>query len=209
MFFFIEGLRDDVMSRNVTELFPRINVANFYTVSSRTLERNNIETVVEISDHAQENNHLKSVLHVDTKNVENEESFDLIADLIEQKKQADSNVAIVCENDTKLAATLTLTHPIKYDGHKIRQAAEIVLKKRPSVKLDERLMMKMKKWEWKVRKERMLRRSVELAASHLPLLSVVTLFWLGIRLLQEKVEREHKREKDCCDYDYFDIIRWP
>ena len=196
------------MSRNVMELFPRINVANFFTVSTKTLERNNIETVIEISDCTQENNHLNSVLHVDTKNVENEESFDLIADLIEQKKLRDSNVAIVSENNS-LSATLSLTHPIKYEGLKTLKAADIVMKKRPTLKLDQNLLLKMKKWEWKVRKERMLKRSVEMVATQLPLLSVVGLFWLGLRFLQDKVEREHRKDKECPDYDYFDIIRWP
>ena len=55
----------------------------------------------------------------------------------------------------------------------------------------------------------MIKRSVEMAASQLPLLSVMALFWFGLKMLQEKVEKEHRREREGCDYDYFDIIRWP
>ena len=197
------------LSKDATELFPRINVANFLTITTGTLQRNDIETVIEVSDKCQENNHLRSVLHVDANKVDTEENFNLIADLIDQKKQSDSNVAIVCEKGLNLAATLSLTHPIKYDGHKTSKAAQIVLKKKPNTELDGRLMARLKKWEWKVRKERMFRRSVEVAASHLPLMSVMALFWLGIRMLQEKVEREHRRDKELGESDYFDIIRWP
>ena len=197
------------LSKEAIELFPGINVANFLTITTGTLEKNDIETIIEVSDKCQENNHLRSVLHVDANKVDTEESFNLIADLIDQKKQSDSNVAIVCEKGPNLAAALSLTHPIKYDGYKTAKAAQIVLKKKPNIELDERLMAKLKKWEWKVRKERMLRRSVEVAASHLPLMSVMALFWLGIRMLQDKVEREHRREEKLGDCDYFDIIRWP
>ena len=154
---------DTELSREATELFPGINVANFLTITTGTLEKNDIETIIEVSDKCQENNHLRSVLHVDANKVDTEESFNLIADLIDQKKQSDSNVAIVCEKGPNLAAALSLTHPIKYDGYQTSKAAQIVLKKRPNTELDERLMAKLKKWEWKVRKERMLRRSVEVA----------------------------------------------
>jgi len=206
----LQGLKNEELSKDVTELFPRINIANFLTVSGWMLEKNNIETVIEVSDFSQENDHLKSVLHVDAQNADGEENFNLIADLIEQKKLTDSSVAIICEKGPQVAATLSLTHPIKYDGVKTSKAAEIVLKKKPSIQLDERIMRKLKLWEWKVRKERMIRRTVELTASQLPLMSVMALFWLGLRMLQDKVEREHRRdEKDLCDYDYFDIIRWP
>ena len=71
------------------------------------------------------------------------------------------------------------------------------------------LLARLRTWEWSVRRERLIRRSVEVAASQLPLVSVMALFWLGIRLLQEKVEREHRREQEGGDYEYFDIIRWP
>ena len=114
-------------------MFPRINIASFLTISAQTLEKNDIETVIEVSDNSQENNHLKSVLHVDAQNVDTEENFNLIADLIDRKKQVDSSVAIVCEQGPQLAATLSLTHPIKYDGYKTSKAAAVVLKKRPVV----------------------------------------------------------------------------
>ena len=207
--FKIAGLKCEQLSHDVTEVFPRIATANLLTLTGKILEKNNIETVIEVSEACQENYHLKSVLHIDTEHVDSDESFNLIADLIEQKKQSDNNVAIVCEKGQQLATTLALTHPIKYEGYKTRVAADIVLKKKPQLKLNENVMMKLKKWEWKVRKERMIKRSVEIAVSQLPLMSVMALFWLGIRMLQEKVEREHRKEKDICDYDYFDIIRWP
>ena len=203
------GLKFDQLSKDVIEIFPKICISNLLTATTDVLEKRFIETVIEVSDCCQENYHLKSVLHVDSEQVDSEESFNLIADLIEQKKQSDNNVAIVCEKGKKLAATLALTHPIKYDGYKTKNAAELVLRKVPNLNLDEKIMEKLKKWEWKVRKERMIKRSVEMAASQLPLLSVMALFWFGLRMLQEKVEKEHRREREGCDYDYFDIIRWP
>merc|ERR1719412_929660 len=196
----MKAIKCDQLSSEVKELFPRINIASFLTISAQTLEK---------SDNSQENNHLKSVLHVDAQNVDTEENFNLIADLIDRKKQVDSSVAIVCEQGPQLAATLSLTHPIKYDGYKTSKAAAVVLKKRPGTELDERLLARLRTWEWSVRRERLIRRSVEVAASQLPLVSVMALFWLGIRLLQEKVEREHRREQEGGDYEYFDIIRWP
>ena len=193
----------------MTELFPGISIASYLTVSEAALDKNFIETVVEISENIQEHNHLKSILHVDRENSETEENFNLIADLVEQKKKCNKSVGIICEGSTQIAAALCMTHPIKYDGIETGKAAEIVLKKKPQVKLDDKLLAKMKKWEWKVKKERWLKRSVEMAASQLPLLSVVGLFWLAMRILQDKVEREHKGEKDPAEYNYFDIIRWP
>ena len=207
--YLLAAIKCDQLSSDVKELFPRINIASFLTISAQTLEKNDIETVIEVSDNSQENNHLKSVLHVDAQNVDTEENFNLIADLIDRKKQVDSSVAIVCEQGPQLAATLSLTHPIKYDGYKTSKAAAVVLKKRPGTELDERLLARLRAWEWSVRRERLIRRSVEVAASQLPLVSVMALFWLGIRLLQEKVEREHRREQEGGDYEYFDIIRWP
>ena len=193
----------------MTELFPGISMASYLTVSDAALDRNLIETVVDISENIQEHNHLKSILHVDRENSETEENFNLIADLVEQKKKCNANVGIICEGSSQTAAALCMTHPIKYDGIETNKAAQIVLKKKPQVKLDDKLLLKMKKWEWKVKKERWLKRSVEAAASQLPLLSVVALFWLGLRILQDKVEREHSEDKDPAEYNYFDIIRWP
>ena len=198
------------MSHEVTELFPGINVASYLTVSESALDRKSIETVVEVSEKIQEHNQLKSILHVDRENAETEENFHLIADLVEQKRRSEASVGIICEESAQLAAALCLTHPIKYDGIETFKAAQIVLKKKPQMKLDDKLLAKMKKWERKVRKERFLKRSVEVAASQLPLLSVVGLFWLAMKILQDKVEREHRAEgRDPAEYDYFDILRWP
>ena len=204
--------KKEEISHEVTELFPGINVASYLTVSEAALDRNMIETVVEISEKIQEHNQLKSILHVDRENAETEENFHLIADLVEQKKKCDASVGIICEESAQLAAALCLTHPIKYDGIETSKAAQIVLKKKPQMKLDDKLLAKMKKWERKVRKERFLKRSMEGAASQLPLLSVVGLFWLAMRILQDKVEREHRgdeKEGAESNYDYFDILRWP
>ena len=52
------------LSKEAIELFPGINVANFLTITTGTLEKNDIETIIEVSDKCQENNHLRSVLHV-------------------------------------------------------------------------------------------------------------------------------------------------
>ena len=207
--YFVVSKKEEV-SHEVTELFPGISVASYLTVSEAALERNMIETVVEISEKIQEHNQLKSILHVDRENAETEENFHLIADLVEQKKKSDASVGIICEESAQLAAALCLTHPIKYDGIETSKAAQIVLKKKPQMKLDDKLLAKMKKWEWKVRKERFVKRSVEMAASQLPLLSVVGLFWLAMRILRDKVEREHRADdKEAAEYDYFDILRWP
>ena len=211
-FFLFKNLsvsKKEEISHEVTELFPGISVASYLTVSDAALDRNSIETVVEISENIQEHNHLKSILHVDRENSETEENFNLIADLVEQKKKYNANVGIICEGSSQIAAALCMTHPIKYDGIETDKAAQIVIKKKPQVKLDDKLLLKMRKWEWKVKKERWLKRSVEAAASRLPLLSVVALFWLAIRILQDKVEREHTADKDSAEYNYFDIIRWP
>ena len=148
------GLKFDQLSRDVIEIFPKISISNLLTATTDVLEKRFIETVIEVSDCCQENYHLKSVLHVDSEQVDSEESFNLIADLIEQKKQSDNNVAIVCEKGKKLAATLALTHPIKYDGYKTKNAAELVLRKVPNLNLDEKIMEKLKKWEWKAELQR-------------------------------------------------------
>merc|ERR1719445_2590912 len=73
----IKALMNTELSRDATELFPGINVANFLTITTGTLEKNDIETIIEVSDKCQENNHLRSVLHVDANKVDTEESLTL------------------------------------------------------------------------------------------------------------------------------------
>ena len=125
------------MSKEVTEVFPGVHLGSFLTLSENCITKHKIATVIEISREVHDIPAADAVIHIQMNGAATDESFDKIADNIENTKNEVSNALISCEESTGLAATLSIAYAIKYEGMSVKDASKDVSKRRPEAELDQ------------------------------------------------------------------------
>ena len=211
MFFFsfLSEAKLDQLSKEATELFPQIFTGSFLTLSQSIISKCSLTGVIGISKSLHDIQGVETVMHIQTKAASTEESFNMLADAMENMKQSGKNVLIACEDSIGTAATLAIPHAVKYQSMSVRQAKQLVLKKRKTLDLDQPTLIKLLVWEKKLRRVQFCEKLVKSASTHLPVMSVFALLCFALRLFQDEIERQHQLEKQTPEYPYFDILRWP
>ena len=132
----IAGAKQDQLSKEVTEVFPGVNLASFLTLSGHSITKYGIVTVIEVSKELHDVPAVDTVTHIQMNGASTEDNFDKIADKVANTKKDGGNVLISCEESTGLAATLSIAYSIKYEGISVKNASKTVSKKRPKIYLD-------------------------------------------------------------------------
>jgi len=205
----LEGAKQDQISNEVTEVFPGLHLGSFLTLSENCITKHGIATVVEVSKELHDVPTVDTVTHIQMHGASTDENFDKIADRVEEARKEGGNTLISCEENTGLAATLSIAYAIKYKGMTARVASKTVSKRRPKAGLDQTTLIKLSAWEWKLRRKLLYQNTMNMVATWLPLVSVLALLCLGLRLFQDEIERQHQEEKTTPEYEYFHILKWP
>lgn len=193
----------------MTEVFPGVHLGSFLTLSENCNTKHKIATVIEISREVHDIPAADAVIHIQMNGAATEESFDKIADNIENTKNEGSNALISCEESTGLAATLSIAYAIKYEGMSVKDASKNVSKRRPKAELDQTTLIKLSAWERKLRRKQLCQKTMQMLTAWLPMVSVLGLLCLALRLFQDEIERQHQMEKETPEYEYFHILKWP
>lgn len=204
-----KGAKQDQLSNEVTEIFPGLHLGSFLTLSENCITKQGIATVVEISTELHDVPKVNTVTHIQINGASTDESFDKIADRVEEAKKEGGNALISCEENTGLAATLSIAYAIKYKGMTARVASRTVSKRRPKADLDQTTLIKLSTWEWKLRRKNLYQNTMKMAATWLPMVSVLALLCLMLKIFQDEIERQHQLEKTTPEYEYFHILKWP
>jgi len=205
----LEGAKQDQISNEVTEIFPGLHLGSFLTLSENCIAKHGIATVVEVSKELHDVPAVGTVTHLQTNGASTDESFDKIADRVEEARKEGGSTLISCEENTGLAATLSIAYAIKYKGMTARVASKTVSKRRPKAGLDQTTLIKLSAWEWKLRRKQLYKNTMNMVATWLPMVSVLALLCLALRLFQDEIERQHQEEKTTPEYEYFHILKWP
>lgn len=193
----------------MTEVFPGVHLGSFLTLSENCNTKHKIATVIEISREVHDIPAADAVIHIQMNGAATDESFDKIADNIENTKNEGSNALISCEESTGLAATLSIAYAIKYEGMSVKDASKNVSKRRPKAELDQTTLIKLSAWERKLRRKQLCQKTMQMLTAWLPMVSVLGLLCLALRLFQDEIERQHQMEKETPEYEYFHILKWP
>ena len=193
----------------MTEVFPGVHLGSFLTLSENCNTKHKIATVIEISREVRDIPAADAVIHIQMNGAATDESFDKIADNIENTKNEGSNALISCEESTGLAATLSIAYAIKYEGMSVKDASKNVSKRRPKAELDQTTLIKLSAWERKLRRKQLCQKTMQMLTAWLPMVSVLGLLCLALRLFQDEIERQHQMEKETPEYEYFHILKWP
>ena len=193
----------------MSEVFPRVHLGSFLTLSENCTTKHKIATVIEISREVHDIPAVDAVIHIQMNGAATEESFDKIADNIANTKNEGSNALISCEESTGLAATLSIAYAIKYEGMSVKDASKNVSKRRPKAELDQTTLIKLSAWERKLRHKQLCQKTMQMLTAWLPMVSVLGLLCLALRLFQDEIERQHQMEKETPEYEYFHILKWP
>ena len=193
----------------MTEVFPGVHLGSFLTLSENCNTKHKIATVIEISREVRDIPAADAVIHIQMNGAATDESFDKIADNIENTKNEGSNALISCEESTGLAATLSIACAIKYMGMSVKDASKDVSKRRPEAELDQTTLIKLSAWERKLRRKQLCQKTMQMLTAWLPMVSVLGLLCLALRLFQDEIERQHQMEKETPEYEYFHILKWP
>ena len=193
----------------MTEVFPGVHLGSFLTLSENCNTKHKIATVIEISREVHDIPAADAVIHIQMNGAATDESFDKIADNIENTKNEGSNALISCEESTGLAATLSIAYAIKYEGMSVKDASKNVSKRRPKTELDQTTLIKLSAWERKLRRKQLCQKTMQMLTAWLPMVSVLGLLCLALRLFQDEIERQHQMEKETPEYEYFHILKWP
>ena len=193
----------------MTEVFPGVHLGSFLTLSENCNTKHKIATVNEISREVHDIPAADAVIHIQMNGAATDESFDKIADNIENTKNEGSNALISCEESTGLAATLSIAYAIKYMGMSVKDASKDVSKRRPEAELDQTTLIKLSAWERKLRRKQLCQKTMQMLTAWLPMVSVLGLLCLALRLFQDEIERQHQMEKETPEYEYFHILKWP
>ena len=207
--FLFLGAKQDQISNEVTEIFPGLHLGSFLTLSENCIAKHGIATVVEVSKELHDVPAVGTVTHLQTNGASTDESFDKIADRVEEARKEGGSTLISCEENTGLAATLSIAYAIKYKGMTARVASKTVSKRRPKAGLDQTTLIKLSAWEWKLRRKQLYQNTMNMVATWLPMVSVLALLCLALRLFQDEIERQHQEEKTTPEYEYFHILKWP
>jgi len=205
----LKGATQDQLSKEVTEIFPGVHLGSFLTLSENSTTKHKITTVIEISREKHDIPAADAVIHIQMNGAATDESFDKIADNIENAKSEESNTLISCEESTGLAATLSIAYAIKYEGMSVKDASKSVSKRRPKAELDQTTLIKLSAWERKLRRKQLCQKTMQMLRAWLPMVSVLGLLCLALRLFQDEIERQHQMEKETPEYEYFHILKWP
>jgi len=205
----LEGAKQDHLLHEVTEIFPGLHLGSFLTMSESCINKHGIATVVEVSNALHDIPAVDTVTHIQTNGATTDESFDKIADRVEETKKEGGSTLISCEDNTGLAATLSIAYAIKYKGMTARVASKTVSKRRPKACLDQTTLIKLSAWEWKLRRKQLYQNTMNMVSTWLPMVSVLALLCLALKLFQDEIERQHQEEKTTPDYEYFHILKWP
>ena len=193
----------------MTEVFPGVHLGSFLTLSENCNTKHKIATVIEISREVHDIPAADAVIHIQMNGAATDESFDKIADNIENTKNEGSNALISCEESTGLAATLSIAYAIKYEGMSVKDASKNVSKRRPKAELDQTTLIKLSAWERKLQCKQLCQKTMQMLTAWLPMVSVLGLLCLALRLFQDEIERQHQMEKETPEYEYFHILKWP
>jgi hypothetical protein len=197
------------LSKEVTEVFPGVHLGSFLTLSENCNTKHKIATVIEICREVHDIPAVDAVIHIQMNGAATDESFDKIADNIENTKNEGSNALISCEESTGLAATLSIAYAIKYEGMSVKDASKNVSKRRPKAELDQTTLIKLSAWERKLRRKQLCQKTMQMLTDWLPMVSVLGLLCLALKLFQDEIERQHQIEKETPEYEYFHILKWP
>jgi len=205
----LHGAVQDQLVKEVTEIFPELHLGSFLTLSENCIAKHGIATVIEISKELHDVPAVDTVTHIQINGASTDENFDKIADRVEEAKKEGGNTLISCEDNTGLAATLSIAYAIKYKGLTAKIASKTVSKRRPKAELDQATLIKLSAWEWKLRRKQLYQNSMKMVATWLPMVSVLGLLCLLLKLFQDEVDRQHEMEKITPEYEYFHILKWP
>ena len=204
------------MSKEITKLADFLYIASYTALKEKDLSKDGITSVIEISDYP----HLQSindVLHIrqTDDNVALENTFEQVADKVENTKKVGGKVLIACEESVGLAATLSASYFIKYEKLSTREAVKLVEKKRPQAKLHAGTILRLEEWEGKQQGRKLSGGLSSMVASWLPMVFVIILGYLLFKKIFERVDQDHMDEKRTDSdmymklYEYFDVRKWP
>jgi len=203
-------------SKEVTKILDGLYLASYTALKESDASKDGITSVIEISSN---NKPLAKtdVLHIRLyeDNAALEDTFEQIADKVENSRKGGGKVLIACEQSTGLAAVLCIPYFIKYEGMSAREAAKILEEKRHLAKLHTGTLLRIEEWERKLQAGKLSGGLSSFVASWLPMVFVILLGYLVLKMVFERVDREHMEEKRSTSdmymklYEYFDVRKWP
>jgi len=209
-------LEKEESSKEITKILDFLYIGSYTAIKEKDMSREGINSVIEISNY-QNLTSFNDVLHIrhTEESVTLQNTFEQIADKVENTKKSEGKILIACEESTGLSATMCVPFLIKYEKMSPREAVKMIEKKRPQAKLHAGIILRIEEWEGRLHGRKLSGGFSSLVASWLPMVFVIILGYLLFKKIFEIVDKNHDLEKRTDSdiymqlYEYFDVRKWP